>query len=366
MDNIKITVIIPCYNVEKYIRFSLDSLIKQDFADWEAILIDDGSTDTTGYICDIYAKKDSRFRVLHKKNGGVSSARNTGLRNVRGGDLITFLDPDDWFEPDTLRLYWDEYIRTNADAIQCSVRWVWSHKKEQNNIMQSRDVLLYDDNKKIVSHYIPLCIGFSQKAFDDFFTGGVNIYTKYFEILAVWNFAFSRKKIMSLNLMFDESMRVYEDVFFLFLFLLSCKRVVKMSYKCYNYFQHEKSTLHIRNNKTDLLFEDKCSFLRVQKYMRSQIDYFDVLNCYCGSHVLSCLNFIIKSKTQDEYIHILTFIKDPEVQESIKRISIRNIPYWGKIPVVLLKFHLQYLLFLGCLLIRKNGGGRFLDKLRKK
>lgn len=90
----KISIIVPVYNVEQYLPRCIDSILNQSFADFELLLIDDGSKDKSGTICDEYAAKDSRIRVFHKKNGGVSSARNTGLDNARG-EWLSFIDGDD-------------------------------------------------------------------------------------------------------------------------------------------------------------------------------------------------------------------------------------------------------------------------------
>lgn len=93
-NNPKISIIVPVYNVEQYLQRCIDSILNQSFADFELLLIDDGSKDKSGTICDKYAAKDSRIRVFHKKNGGVSSARNTGLDNARG-EWLSFIDGDD-------------------------------------------------------------------------------------------------------------------------------------------------------------------------------------------------------------------------------------------------------------------------------
>ena len=93
-----ISVIIPVYNVAEYLPQCLDSVVSQTYRNLEIITVDDGSTDGSGTICDQYAEKDSRFRVIHKANGGVSSARNEGLKTAVG-DLIGFVDADDWIEP---------------------------------------------------------------------------------------------------------------------------------------------------------------------------------------------------------------------------------------------------------------------------
>lgn len=97
----KVSVIIPIYKVEQYLPDCLNSLLAQTYRDWEAILVDDGSPDKSGDICDEYAARDSRFRVIHKENGGVSSARNVGLYEANG-EWIMFLDSDDELSPNTL------------------------------------------------------------------------------------------------------------------------------------------------------------------------------------------------------------------------------------------------------------------------
>lgn len=99
MQDIYLTIIVPVYNVERYLRTCLDSIAQLKAFSWEAILVDDGSTDTSGQICDEYAKQDSRFRVIHQKNSGVSAARNAGLDAAKG-EWIWFVDSDDSINPD--------------------------------------------------------------------------------------------------------------------------------------------------------------------------------------------------------------------------------------------------------------------------
>lgn len=102
-NNPKISVIVPVYNVEQYQCRCVDSILAQTFPDFELLLIDDGSKDRSGEICDEYAGKDERVRVFHKENGGVSSARNVGLDNAKG-TYICFIDSDDWIEEDYLKV----------------------------------------------------------------------------------------------------------------------------------------------------------------------------------------------------------------------------------------------------------------------
>jgi glycosyltransferase involved in cell wall biosynthesis len=114
-----VSVIIPVYNVEKYLSNCLDSVISQTYNNLEIIVIDDGSTDNSGRICDEYAKKDKRIKVIHKKNGGLSDARNTGL-NLHTGHYITFIDSDDWVDNNYIEEQINTAIKTNSDIVATS------------------------------------------------------------------------------------------------------------------------------------------------------------------------------------------------------------------------------------------------------
>ncbi len=98
------SIIIPVYNVEKYLNKCVDSVLNQTFTDFEVILVDDGSPDNCPAICDSYAEKDKRVRVIHKQNGGLICARKSGLEAARG-DYIGFVDSDDWIEENMYELF---------------------------------------------------------------------------------------------------------------------------------------------------------------------------------------------------------------------------------------------------------------------
>ena len=113
------SVIVPIYNIEKYIKRCIDSVLSQSFTDFELILVDDGSPDNCGAICDEYAKKDERIKVIHKENGGLVSARQAGIK-VAKGDYVFHLDGDDSILPDALQSAHNIIIETNADIVSFS------------------------------------------------------------------------------------------------------------------------------------------------------------------------------------------------------------------------------------------------------
>lgn len=114
----EVSVVVPVYKVEKFISRCVDSVLCQTFADFELILVDDGSPDGCGKICDEYAKKDSRIKVIHKSNGGLSDARNVGI-DTATGDWLMFLDSDDWLHPETIKNLYDEAIKNDASVSMC-------------------------------------------------------------------------------------------------------------------------------------------------------------------------------------------------------------------------------------------------------
>ena len=114
-----ISVIVPVYRAERFLDACVESVLAQTFTDWELLLIEDGSPDGSGALCDAYAAKDPRIRAFHKENGGVSSARNVGLAHAEG-ECIAFLDSDDGFEPETLATLWELRRRNGADTAGCA------------------------------------------------------------------------------------------------------------------------------------------------------------------------------------------------------------------------------------------------------
>lgn len=149
----KISVIVPTYNTERYIGTCIESLINQTYENIEIILIDDGSLDDSGKICDMYAKKDSRIRVLHIKNQGVSVARNIGIDSSKG-DYIAFVDSDDYVEPTYFKSM-VEAMSSNIDIVICGVTNICG-KKIKIDYPNSPCFFTIDDLKRNYDAYMPI------------------------------------------------------------------------------------------------------------------------------------------------------------------------------------------------------------------
>lgn len=144
-----ISVIVPVYNVEKYLQRCIDSILTQTFSDFELILIDDGSPDSSGEICDSYAKKDFRIRVFHIENGGVSRARNYGVSQANG-DFVTYIDSDDWVHPDYLKVQYDCLIKSGGDICVTLAQTVFDKSEEKPCICTDFETMT---NREAINRY---------------------------------------------------------------------------------------------------------------------------------------------------------------------------------------------------------------------
>lgn len=219
MPSPKISVIVPVYNVEKYLLRCVDSILVQTLTDFELLLIDDGSTDNSGAICDGYAAKDSRIRVFHKPNGGVSSARNLGLDNARG-EWITFADSDDYVYPNWLENY---NIGKIDEDIDLTIQGVWTDKPLNNLV-----------------HKLTYSLGFEGSV-----TDAIQRLNDSYIFGYLWIKIFRRNVIDAFNLRFDEGLNFLEDEMWMIEYLSHSQRVV--AYDRIGYFYHVPNWNHKYN-----------------------------------------------------------------------------------------------------------------------
>lgn len=144
----KISVIIPVYNIEQYIGECIESIIGQTYKNMQIILIDDGSTDASGKICDAYKEKDNRIIVIHQKNGGLSVARNTGI-SVADGELIGFVDGDDVIHPQMYERLWRSMLLNQADIVECCVSNICDTKDIDFSKVSQEDEIVISGEKAL-------------------------------------------------------------------------------------------------------------------------------------------------------------------------------------------------------------------------
>lgn len=215
MNSALISVVIPVYNVDRFLRRCVDSVIGQIYHNIEVILVDDGSLDGSPAICDEYAAIDNRIKVVHKKNGGLSSARNAGLEIV-SGDYVSFVDSDDWIEKDTYDYCINLLVANDADYIQYEINDTDSQDKLVSNPAETIKVY---DGKEVLQYYMLRS-------------------TRQFGGYGVWGGVFKRSILDGLS--FREG-KINEDMDYKYKALCRCKRMVVTNQKKYNYFQSNDS-----------------------------------------------------------------------------------------------------------------------------
>lgn len=224
-----LSVIVPVYNVEKYVGRCLDSIISQTYKNWECVVVDDGTPDNSGHICDEYAKLDSRIRVIHKENGGVGSARNTGLLNIRG-DYLTFVDSDDTIEPDSFSNYMK--YAADYDWVMIGVRDVDLELNPLGNKWGVDEVLTY-----------------SGKASE----GGIVKATQCMSFPPTWNKLYHVDIIRDNNLLFVTTTNVNEDRIFNLKYAMHAKSIALLPNLDYNWVMNPKSITHSKIKSTTFL-----------------------------------------------------------------------------------------------------------------
>ena len=248
MNNELISIIVPIYNTEKYLHQCLDSILNQTYTNFEVLLINDGSTDSSGMICQEYVGRDSRFRYFEKDNGGVASARNLGLERS-GGAYITFIDSDDWIEPNYLEVLYTALKESNTDvAISTYKRFA------QDGVFYLRSYSREDDEF--------LNIGTRSR---DYF---LEILPRLGELDHSFYSISSKliKREIIGNLLFDEQISYAEDLNFFFHLYLGVESVVYVRDYTYIYRTHDAST---SQNVTELKALQE---LGIYKRMFQQID----------------------------------------------------------------------------------------------
>lgn len=220
-----ISIVIPVYNAEDYLRKSIESILQQTYPVWELILIDNGSEDNSFRICQEYAKKEERIQVLHQyQNKGVSAARNLGLEKVTG-DYVTFLDADDWVAEDYLEQLVKASKSTQADMLVCRYRKVYDAERESQEetaIEKKKEQQVFETRVYGQEDYVGQCL--------------VNGYTHCWGVLY--------KSSLLDGIRFPAKITIGEDVLFLIDAVLQAEKIVVTEYDGYRYYINENGAMN--------------------------------------------------------------------------------------------------------------------------
>lgn len=298
MQDVLISVIVPVYKTEKYLYQCIESIVSQTYKNLEIILIDDGSPDYSWQICDEWAKKDNRIKVIHKNNGGAGQSRNVGL-NIAHGDFICFVDSDDYMSPHMYKIML-EYLRNDVDIVECDY------------------VLVDNDQADFCDEVI------SNKVFNTKEALIENINDHWFRQL-IWNKMYKREVIK--NVRFPEGKKIDDD-FFTYKVIGKAKKLVHIDAKLYAYRLQEDSVMH----SLDLINRFQGIEAKIERQEYLICNYPDLKDIGVANIYFSCLYIgqqcllELSSDSNDILKKLIKIIQQYQI-ENLKQFSLKE-KFW--------------------------------------
>lgn len=306
-----ISVIIPVYNKEKYISKCIESILQQTYENFELILVNDGSSDSSGTICEQYARLDERIKVINKVNGGASYARNIGIQNALG-EYITFVDSDDYAKENMLECLIKPVLQNNADISICG--------------FETRD---FDSDKLINVFKLGqnVCCNreeFVKKYFYEAYTSNA--------INSISNKLYRKNIIDKYHLRYNEKYSIQEDRIFIIQMLLKCEIISNIDQSLYCYMINNENSLYNQYASTDFeatweLYHILSNFLKNNNATEEAIKYIenDLAYIFISRIVIMYRNKVISKK--EKYLTFRDLINNIEFQSLLKTIKSVNAKY---------------------------------------
>lgn len=338
-----LSVIIPVYNVKKYLDRCMESVVGQKFKDLEIILVNDGSTDSSGLICDAWAEKDPRIQVIHQKNAGVSAARNAGIE-LATGEYVTFVDSDDWLAPN---MYEKMCETAKSDAAPQVVMCDFVNVKGDSleNIFSSLREGYYT-RKQIVSEIYPTLL-----VTEDF--GRI-------PIVSVWSSMYKRSLFTHHDLFFDEDLKYSEDYLFMAEVMITAHSFYYLKhFYPYHYLQYPQS----RSKKFQIGWWENLlalnTSLKKLLHQDKDFDFTRQLKLQLLHSALMVLNGIYSNNTLrfGQKIVLLREVMDNEqLRDAFQNLNFSRNSMFQKIILYLIKYRMSYfyLFFLHSMSILKK------------
>ncbi len=300
--NNKLSVIIPVYNVEEYLVQCVESVLKQDYSPFELILVDDGSTDGSGKICDQYERADKRVKIIHQPNQGHTIARQNGFR-ASDGDYIIFIDSDDWIEDEMFAMMMDRAFKEDADIVQCGFKPVKDGMSM--DAISPYEAGVYDKVRLQKVIYPSMIYNEAEQCF------GV--------APNMWNKIFKRALVEKYIYQIDPKIRSGEDGLLTFACFMEAQKVYNMHECFYCYRSREVSMCRITDDKR--LDENHLLFQYYQKWFMPEKILQDSIKHYVVNQTLQAVAALMEKKNIRQIKKEYPYLK----KDSLERTSIRDV-----------------------------------------
>ena len=283
-----VSVIVPIYNIAPYVHQCVSSIINQTYKNLEIILVNDGSTDESVYFCEYFKKIDKRIKVIHKKNGGLVSARKSGIKEANG-EYVFYVDGDDWLKKDCIEMYVNEAIKNNSDVV------IGSHFREFIGIFKKMNNIIPFGiyNKEKLSEIYSYII--SDK---NFFRHGIYTYS--------WGKLYKREIALKFQLEVLDNLTIGEDAAFLYPLLFNIEKLSIINYSGYVYRHRPNSMLKVYGEIKDEIKKLKILF----DFLYEKLNKFNVKQLYEYFYYLSLVRSgaFLENLEVKNYLNILTDI----------------------------------------------------------
>lgn len=338
-----ISIIVPIYKVEKYLSKCVNSILNQTYKDLEIILVDDGSPDNCPHMCDAFAEKDSRIKVIHKQNGGLMSARQAGLR-IATGEYVGFVDGDDWIEPEMYMHFYNAVEKYHPDIIVSEFYFDFGNKK---NVSRQKLSKPFYNKQEMIEDIYPVML-FQQPYYN------FGIYP------CCWSKIYKKELLEKCLYRIPEEIKIGEDTAFTYPCLVKAHSLAYVDKPCYHYMDSRDGSM---TSSYDSDMENTILIpyhILKKEFEASGYHFSNSLEYY----LLYLFEFVIrneaialnhKSKKQVEET-FKRLICDNQLCESLKNIKISDLPIRKKLVLILLRSKNTGLLYFYINLLNKIRG----------
>jgi len=313
-----ISIIVPIYKVEKYLKKCIESILKQTYKNIEIILVDDGSPDNCGKICDYYKQMDKRIKVIHKNNGGLSEARNYGIREARG-DYLLFVDSDDFIAENICEILINNINKYSADMAICNFYYVFENKKAIKNEMSSKKDVQVLEKENIIREYF---LNYSV------------------DLNVAWNKLYKKDIFKGKNAILFPVGKLHEDTYIMYKIYYNLNKLVRINKPLYYYRQRNDSIISSFSIKN---VEDIMGYIKDYYIFSKNVDedLRQMIQIECIKQYIGCIRRSMKANIFNDVKYLIYDMRNIIINNTKKIFNNKYASFKIKKHYLLIKLKIE-------------------------